>query len=118
MSPAKPTVRTDDLTSAHQLLHKVRSDNANTRRFLRRVERRLDEQSGADASMSVEDFCRKEGIHRDTFYELLKQNRAPVIFRVGDPVKGQIRITAQARWDWQRQREAEAKAAAESGPTA
>jgi hypothetical protein len=111
MPPAKATVSTDDLTSSHQLLRKVREDNANTRRFLRRVERRLDEQSGANASLSVDDFCRLEGIHRDTFYELLKQGRGPIVMRVGDPVKGQIRITAQARWEWQRAREAEATAA-------
>jgi hypothetical protein len=34
--------------------------------------------------------------------------------RVGDPIRGAIRITAQARWDWQRAREAEAIAIAKT----
>jgi hypothetical protein len=95
-------------------LRRVREDNANTRRFLRRIERRLDEEQNTDATLTVEQFCRKEGIHRDTFYELLKAGRGPVVMRVGDPVKGAIRISAQARWDWQRAREAEANALAET----
>jgi hypothetical protein len=81
------------------------------RKLMRRILARLDEQQDADASFTVEQFCRKEGLSRDTFYELLKQGRGPVVMRVGDPIRGAIRITAQARWDWQRAREAEAIAA-------
>jgi hypothetical protein len=83
---------------------------AEHRKLMRRILARL-EQQDADATLTVEQFCRKEGLSRDTFYELLKQGRGPVVIRIGDPVKGQIRITAQARWDWQRAREAEAIAA-------
>src|SRR5262245_33566034 len=90
--------------------NKVLLQLAEHRKLMRRILARLDEQQDADATLTVEQFCRKEGLSRDTFYELLKNKRGPVIIRVGDPVKGQIRITAQARWDWQRAREAEATA--------
>jgi hypothetical protein len=90
--------------------NKVLKQLAEHRKLMRRVLARLDEQQDADASLTVEQFCRKEGLSRDTFYELLKNGRGPVVMRVGNAANGAIRITAQARWDWQREREAETAA--------
>jgi hypothetical protein len=89
--------------------NKVLLELRENKKLMKRIVRLLEEREG-DASLSVDDFCRKEGFSHDTFYELLKDGRGPVIIRIGDPVKGQIRITAQARWDWQRARETETRA--------
>jgi len=47
-------------------------------------------------AMSVDQFCHAHNIHRDTFYALLKQGRAPECMRLG--TRRLISFESAARW--------------------
>jgi len=66
--------------------------------------------SAADASLTIDEFCKAEKISRSMLYRAWSEGWGPRFYRVGVT----RRITYRARLEWQREREA-AAAAAEAG---
>lgn len=63
-----------------------------------------------NASLTVEDLCRTEGICRATLYNLWKQGKGPRFYYLG----AHRRISPDAVIDWRREREAEVTARRET----
>ena len=59
-------------------------------------------------ALSISDFCRRHGLCRATFYNLMKRDQAPATMRVGS----RILISAEAAAAWRRRMESDQKAAA------
>jgi excisionase family DNA binding protein len=55
-------------------------------------------------AFSVSEFCRRHGICRATFYNLLKANGGPAVMRVGS----RVLISREAAEQWRRRVEADA----------
>lgn len=52
---------------------------------------------------SINEFCRRHGICRATFYNLLKAGRGPALMRVGS----RVLISREAAEQWRRKMEAD-----------
>ena len=59
-----------------------------------------------NASLTVEDFCKTEGICRASLYTLWRQGKGPRFYFIGT----HRRISPDAVADWRREREAETAA--------
>ena len=53
--------------------------------------------------LSINEFCRRHGICRATFYNLVKVDRGPVLMRVGS----RVLISREAAEQWRRKMEAD-----------
>ncbi|MGX1320497.1 hypothetical protein AB7M17_003950 [Bradyrhizobium sp. USDA 377] len=62
-------------------------------------------------AMSVDQFCHAHNLNRDTFYELLKEDKAPDCILTG---KRRRLISFEAAARWRAEREADAKAQKEA----
>ena len=60
-----------------------------------------------DNDRSIVGFCRRQGISRSSFYNLLKAGKGPRISHIG----GRRTITPEAERAWEIEREAEGQAA-------
>jgi excisionase family DNA binding protein len=59
----------------------------------------LDGQSGS--TMSVDEFCERNGMSRSTFYKLVRKELGPRTMKIGR----KIRITIEADQEWRRNME-------------
>ncbi len=55
-------------------------------------------------SLTIEEWCKRHGLCRSTFYNLQKAGKAPRLMKVG----AVVRISEEADRDWVHAREAEA----------
>jgi hypothetical protein len=60
-----------------------------------------------DSPLTINEFCAAEKISRGMFYKLLKQDKGPRLYFIGN----RPRITPEARAEWRQNREAEATSA-------
>ncbi len=54
-------------------------------------------------ALSISDFCRRHGLCRATFYNLLKRGQGPATMRIGS----RVLISAEAALAWRRRMEAQ-----------
>jgi excisionase family DNA binding protein len=78
------------------------------------VRRKPVKQSLPALAMSVDEWCEAYGVGRFTFYQLLRQGRAPATLKLG---RRRV-ITFEANQRWQREREATETAALKREATA
>jgi excisionase family DNA binding protein len=62
----------------------------------RMVDRAMFEDPSKDLVYTISEFCAVNKICRSTFYNLIKNNKAPTVMRVGKS----IRISYQAAHEW------------------